>query len=59
LLYLPETLERIHANAVGEVGPLKIFYEGTEEQWSNIVIETGNNGLSGSKLHTNQPKIII
>ncbi len=43
---IPDSVTTIEASAFFHtVAPLVVFYSGTEEQWSNVIIENGNDEL--------------
>lgn len=55
-IYLPSTIETIsqfafHTSHI--TSGLTIYYEGTEEQWQNIIIESGNARLESASIHYN------
>ena len=52
-LYLPATLTKIEASAFSNVGALKIFYAGTEEQWQNITVANNNDALKTAEITYN------
>lgn len=56
-IYLPSTLTKICGGAFTSASPA-IYYEGTEEQWSKIIIEADNPKIT-TPVQFNCPKIIL
>lgn len=56
-IFLPSTIETISQYAfyysLGPLQTLQVNYEGTEEQWQNITIETGNARLQSAHINYN------
>ena len=54
---LPKTLEEVEDNAFDGTRVTDVYYNGTQEQWDNILIHTGNEPLLKATLHlTGEPK---
>ncbi len=49
---IPESVTYIGESAFGECTNLKYgFYEGTQDEWEQIIIESGNDCLTGLQMH--------
>ena len=52
---IPQSVTRIEYNAFEECNNLKtVYYEGTEQQWSQITIDSGNGCLINAEIKFNQ-----
>ena len=52
-VYLPETLKEVAASAFSNVGTLKVFYSGSEEDWNKINFANGNDALRNAEIEFN------
>ena len=52
-VYLPASLTKIEASAFCNVGALKIYYAGTEEQWKAVSIANNNEALANAEITYN------
>ena len=51
---LPKTLQGIGTNAFASCSKLKdVYFTGTQEQWKNIAIASGNTNLTSARIHFN------
>ena len=57
-VYLPSTIKKIHPNTFTS-GVKAVYYEGTEEQWSEIEIGENNPNFENTTIYFNQSKITI
>ena len=48
---LPSGLKQIGSGAFSNCGLTDVYFEGTEAQWSEIVIESGNESLTSATIH--------
>ena len=50
--YFPKSVTTVKSYAFPTKGnPTDVYYEGTEEEWNNILIETNNDGLINATIH--------
>ena len=52
-IILPTELTSINNYAFYYCNLSDVYYEGTEEQWSKVTVETGNSGLDNARIHYN------
>jgi hypothetical protein len=52
-VYLPKTLKKVDARAFDNIGSLKVFYAGSEEDWNNINFANGNDLLKNADIEYN------
>ena len=50
-IYIPLTITDIGRNAFRNAGVTVVYYEGTEEQWNEIVIASGNTALTNATIY--------
>lgn len=53
-IIIPNSIKTIHTNAFNGCGNLKdVYYEGSEEDWKNMKIGSGNKELFNANIHYN------
>ena len=50
---IPKSVKTVHENAFDGSGLTDVYYCGTEEEWGNIEIQTGNELLQNANIHFN------
>ena len=52
-IFIPQSITTIDHNALNLRGPIDVYYEGSEAQWSQISIGLGNYGLNSATFYYN------
>lgn len=53
-VYIPQNIVRIQKNAFNGCSAIvSVSYAGTEQQWKNVVIESGNDAITSKKIKYN------